>query len=426
MDSMPELHLPGRAIARAALVAVAVLASLGVTGAGARAATTASRADTAGFSTASIADNQKRACVYDANYISQLAPFAAMVKRKTIDCAMVYTGSPDWAGWVNPWFLHHPNPDLNWAAWVRASPANDRRQLIISQPLIPSGLAGADWLDAGASGAYTGYARQFAQNLVAEGVGDAVIRLSWEMNGTWNIDSIGSTPADYAKWVRFWRLTVKAMRSVPGAHFLFDWCPNNGVRSIPLADYYPGNDVVNIIGDDAYDAGVPAGQSNRWNTVYNRLDGLSTIVAFAKAHHKPLSLPEWGVGVADSANLAGGDDPSYVKGMADVVADNDVAFQTYFYAHEWATQLQTGPRSLAAYTAAFGDNGYATGSDDGTDITPAPPLATSTRRTNKRVTKAKARVRARAARKKKQAAAKKRRAKSRARRARAHRRHTRT
>jgi hypothetical protein len=404
---MPHVHLSGRALAQAVLVPLAVaIAFLGGTHAFARAATTASAVDTAGFSTASIADNQKRVCVYDADYISQLAPFAAMVGRKTVDCAMVYTGSPDWAGWVDPWFLHSGDPDLNWAGWVQASPANDRRQLIISQPLIPSDLAGTDWLDAGAAGAYTGYARQFAQNLVADGVGDAVIRLSWEMNGTWNIDSIGDTPAEYAKWVQFWRLTVKVMRSVPGAHFLFDWCPNNGVRAIPLADYYPGNDVVNIIGDDAYDAGIPAGQTDRWNTVYNRLDGLSTIVAFAKAHHKPLSLPEWGVGVPDSANLAGGDDPSYVKGMASVVAENDVAFQTYFYAHEWATELQTGPQSLAAYTAAFGDNGYATGSDDGTDITPAPPAAppttTTATATKKTAARLEARIAARAANKKKQ------------------------
>jgi hypothetical protein len=329
-------------------------------------------------STASIADNQKRVCVYDVNSVSGLDTFAALTGRSSVDCAMVYTGSPDWAGWIDPWFLHHPNPDLNWAAWVRNSPANDRRQLIISQPLIPTSQASTDWLDAGANGDYTQYAKQFAQNLVADGVSDAVIRLSWEMNGTWNIDSIPNTPAGDAKWIQFWRLTVQAMRSVPGQHFLFDWCPNNGYRPIALTDYYPGDDVVDIIGDDPYDAGVPTNTTDRWGNVLNRAGGLQTILDFAKAHNKPISLPEWGVGTPTSSNLAGGDDPTYIQGLANLIANNNVAFQTYFYAHEWATELQTGPQSLTAYKNAFGNNGYATGPDNGTDTTPIPTTGTNT------------------------------------------------
>src|SRR5690349_3924987 len=57
--------------------------------------------------------DQKRVCVYDVNSISGLATFARMVGRSVVDCGMVYTGSPDWAGWTDPWFLHHPDPDLN-------------------------------------------------------------------------------------------------------------------------------------------------------------------------------------------------------------------------------------------------------------------------------------------------------------------------
>jgi hypothetical protein len=319
---------------------------------------------------AGAGSNDKRVCVYDVNSISGLSSFAAMVGRKVIDCGMVYTGSPDWAGWTDPWFLHHPNPDLNWAAWARQSPANDRRQLIISQPLIPSSIAGTDWLAQGAAGAYAGYARQFAQTLVADGVPDAIIRLSWEMNGTWNIDSVGNSRQQMTQWVRFWRKTVLTMRSVPGAKFRFVWCINNIYRNIPLWQYYPGDDVVDIIGDDAYDAGVKPGQ-NRWATIYNSAGGFGRLIAFARKHNKPLSIPEWGVGVPNSSNLAGGDDRAYVKHIARVVATNNVAFQTYFYAHEWATELQSGPRSLAAYRSAFGDGGYALGPSNGTAVTRA-------------------------------------------------------
>jgi len=366
------LLVPFRTAGRGALVAVALSLTGGTAGGGApaTAAPTAGQTTSTSVQTATTSGGQKRVCVYDHNYISGLPKFAALVGRQTIDCAMVYTGSPDWAGWVNPWYLHDPDPDLNWAAWVRNSPANDRRQLIISQPLIPSGLAGTNWRSLGASGAFNTYAREFAYYLVSGGVGDAIIRLSWEMNYTGNIDNIGTTRRDAREWVQFWRNTVKAMRSVPGAHFKFVWCINNRYRNIPFSSYYPGDDVVDIIGDDVYDSGVPRGVQ-RWKTVDLSAGGFQDLIDFARSHHKPIAIPEWGVGVPNRSNLAGGDDPNYVRGIAQTVADNNVAFQTYFFAHEWARQLEHGPRSLGAYRAAFGNAGYADGPDDGTDVVAA-------------------------------------------------------
>lgn len=321
---------------------------------------------------AASAGGAKRECVMNQDSVSGLTAFASMVGRKTIDCAMVFNAPPDWASWSDPWFIRYEPPsDLAWAGWVRNSPATDHRQLIISQPLIPESAAHTNWRKLGASGAYVGYARQFAENLVTAGVGDAIIRLSWEMNGTWFDDDIGSTQTQMTEWVTFWRKTVDAMRSVPGAQFKFVWCVNNGYRDIPFTDYYPGNNVVDIIGDDVYDQGVPIGQ-NRWNFVYHRPGGLASVISFARANAKPIAIPEWGVGTADSAEPVagpGGDDPAFIDGIADVVEENDVAFQSYFYAHEWDTQLRPGTRSLAAYRAAFGDDGPALGPDNGTDET---------------------------------------------------------
>lgn len=319
---------------------------------------------------ATRAGGQKRECVMNQTSVSGLSTFAAMVGRHTIDCAMVFNAPPDWASWANPWFIRYQPPsDLAWGGWVRSSPLGDRRQLIISQPLIPASAVSTNWRAAGAAGAYTAYATQFARNLVAAGVGDAIIRLSWEMNGTWFDDNIGTTRTQMSQWVTFWRKTVLAMRSVPGARFHFVWCVNNGYRDVPFTSYYPGDDVVDIIGDDVYDEGVPVGQ-NRWSYIENVPGGLTSVISFADAHHKPIAIPEWGVGTADHSEPVsgpGGDDPSFINGIAGVVANNDVAFQSYFYAHEWNTQLRVGTRSLAAYRAAFGDGGPALGAEDGTD-----------------------------------------------------------
>jgi hypothetical protein len=327
------------------------------------------------LSTANVVDDQKRVCVYDDNSISALPRFAALVARRTIDCAQVYGGTENWAAWDDPWFTDQDDPNVDWGAWVRESPADDQRLLIISEQLIPTDLEGNGWLAKGAAGDYTEYARLLARRLVAAGLSNSVIRLSPEMNGDWNVDSVPDTARGDREWIAFWRRTVLAMRSVHGAHFVFDWCPNNGYRAIALRDYYPGNDYVDVIGDDAYDSGVPRGVSARWHYIFDRLDGLHAILNFAKAHDKPLSLPEWGVGPQHTSWLAGGDDARYVRGLAAIVAHHDVAFQAYFFRYGWESELRHGRSALAAYRAAFGTHGYADGPDDGTDVISRRALA---------------------------------------------------
>src|SRR5205085_1396640 len=110
-------------------------------------------------------------------------------------------------------------------------------------------------------------------------------------NGTWYRDSLGSTGREYALWRTAWRRTVFAMRSVPGAHFRFDWCINAAYRNIPMKAFYPGDDVVDIIGIDAYDGGlanVAPGRA-RWNRLFSQPLGLGAVRRFARAHKKPMS-----------------------------------------------------------------------------------------------------------------------------------------
>jgi hypothetical protein len=336
---------------------------------------TAVRARSLRYSSASVVDDQKRVCVYDDDSISALTRFAALVARRTVDCAQVYGGTENWAAWADPWFTVENNPNLNWGAWVRASPADDRRLLIITQQMIPTDLGSTDWLQKGAAGEYTKDARLLARRLVAAGLSDSVIRLAPEMNGDWYDDSVPDTRRGDREWIAFWQRTVTAMRSVKGAHFVFDWCPNNGYRAIPLRDYYPGDRYVDVIGDDAYDSGVPHGVGARWQYIYDRPDGLHAILDFAEAHDKPLSLPEWGVGPGHTSYLAGGDDASYVHGLAAVVAHHDVAYQAYFFRYGWESELRRGRLALDAYRSAFGTHGYADGPDAGTDVISRRALA---------------------------------------------------
>ncbi len=297
-------------------------------------------------------------CVYSANSITVLHSFERMVNRQ-FNCALVFNDdSPDWASWERPWFLARQDPAHSWGTW--ATTPGTHRQLIITNNLFPSNVNDSDWLAAGAAGAYDGHARALARNLVAAGLGNSVIRLAHEANNTLYPYSLIDNATGLERWRLFWRRTVLAMRSVPGAHFLFDWCINAHRRPIQLSEWYPGDDVVNIIGIDAYDSGVPAG-ANRWATIYNQSDGIRDVLAFARAHGKPVSLPEWGLWEPGSTTLGGGDDSSYVNGIASVVRGNPIAYQAYFYNLASQALLQSGSHSLSAYRRHFGGGGDSVG-----------------------------------------------------------------
>ena len=195
--------------------------------------------------------------------------------------------------------------------------------------------------------------------LIAAGLGNAVIRLGHEMNGTWYHDSLGSNPAQYRDWATYYANIVRTMRSVKGAHFLFDWNVNAGYRNIPLNSFYPGNDVVDIIGLDIYDAGMPGNPQNqvaRWRGLNDEPEGLSQIVAFARAHGKPLSFPEWGMD--STAGGGAGEDLTYIRGIAAAIKDNNVVYQSYFDRPTGGVLLlENSPQALRLWQEYFGQQG---------------------------------------------------------------------
>ena len=185
-----------------------------------------------------VGNNTKRDCIYAAGHVGVLNALDTMMGT-SFSCALVYdTGTPNWTNWADPYFIGDGNQELNWANWAKAGSG---RTLIISLEMFPSSVASdPNWRAEGAAGDFNQYATQLAKNLVAAGLGDSVIRLGFEANGDWFNYNIGNTPTQYTQWAQFWRQDVIAMRSVPGAHFQFDWCVNAAYRDIPLDEYYPG------------------------------------------------------------------------------------------------------------------------------------------------------------------------------------------
>ena len=302
----------------------------------------------------------KTTCLYTGGSVSALTSFARLTGQP-VNCAVLFNDSnTTWAEWDKPWFTEPSADDAAWRKWLHADQAG--RRVVLSQEMVPDDVP-SNWRQLGAAGAYDGYARQLAASLVAAGMGNAVIRLGHEMNGTWYHDSLGNDPAQYGDWSAYWARIVKVMRSVSGAHFLFDWNVNAGYRNIPLASYYPGDRVVDVIGIDIYDSGMPGNPPDpalRWARLNSEPGGLAEIVAFARKHGKPLSFPEWGV--VNASNGGVGDDPAYVTGIASVVKDNDVVYQAYFDRPTGGVMmLQDAPRSLRLWVKYFGPRGLIQG-----------------------------------------------------------------
>lgn len=256
---------------------------------------------------------------------AEVASFEAWLGCR-VDYAIDFSARDTWADIANPAYLHR--------AW-----AGKPRRLVLGVAMLPS--EGNVSMAAGARGEYDRYFADLARNLIGDGQADAILRVGWEFNLS------GSTwfTRDSSVFITYWRRIADAMSSVPGARFRFDWNPNNGRNPVDAAAYYPGDDVVDYVGIDAYDVanaypypstcddacrlGV---QQKAWNTtIFGGSRGLRFWSDFARQHDKPLSLPEWGLWSRPDGT-GGGENLFYLDQMHAFIVDpaNHVAYQAYF------------------------------------------------------------------------------------------------
>jgi Glycosyl hydrolase family 26 len=195
--------------------------------------------------------------------------------------------------------------------------------------LYPSAATGTAQFQAVVGGQYDSAYAYLGHALVSSGNANAIIRLGWEFDGDWMPWAAHNNPQLF---VAAYRHVHDLLRSIsPG--FQFDFCGDAGYRwPIPRGnshvswdDVYPGNAYVDIVGMDVYH------RSSSWSFFQQ---ALADQLAFATAHGKPVSFPEW-------ALAAGyGDDPAWVQNMLN-----------------WMDSLPaSGPGSLAYQSWFNGDN----------------------------------------------------------------------
>jgi hypothetical protein len=247
-------------------------------------------------------------------------------------------------------------------SWFMSQFETSSYSMIWAVPILPT--SGSYSLATGASGAYNQYFATLAQRLVTGGQGSSIIRLAWEFNGSW---FPWKADGQAANFIAYWRQIVTAMRSVPGANFKFEWNPTSGDHGVGnLADYYPGNSYVDLIGLDVYDVawGRYPGAAAEFTTIKTEPYGLDWLASFAAQQGKPMTLPEWGLGGGDSQDgapvsdpgtqVSGGDDPTFINDMAAWIASHNVYEATLWDITASLVSRNSNPNSFAAVAHDFG------------------------------------------------------------------------
>lgn len=207
------------------------------------------------------------------------------------------------------------------------------RQLVLA---VPTCVQGTTW--AAEDGGNDAHWKAFAASLVGAGLGNTVLRIGREFNGSWYPWQV--TEGAQQTYIDGYRHVVSLLRDQPGAAFSFCWNPTLGVGNLTkkgTESCYPGDDVVDDIGVDAYDwaqtaPGVAASsvtiamQQAALDKMLTEWGSLRGWYNLALAHRKPLSFPEWGLVLWKSgANyLGGGDDPGWVRAMADLIGGSSL------------------------------------------------------------------------------------------------------
>jgi hypothetical protein len=233
-------------------------------------------------------------------------------------------------------------------------------RMVLGVPIIPTSSGSAvGTLADGASGSYNSNFKTLAQNLVAAGQGNAILRLGWEFNGNWETWSVLNEKgaSDFAA---YFRQIVTTMRRVsPSFQYVWNLSDGSGTTSL-FSAAYPGDSYVDYVGDDAYDAScasTPTPQSV-WRNLLTATAGLDWVGTFASDHGKPVVIPEWGVDGKEDGSCTGlGDDPYFVTQMAHWLTTHNAAFSIYFDfdAGDGSHRLQdsTFRNALAAFREKF-------------------------------------------------------------------------
>jgi Glycosyl hydrolase family 26 len=234
-----------------------------------------------------------------------------------------------------------------------------QRTLILSLDLVErNGHSGSrdatQQLTAAKNGANDWYWRALGRLLVKKGLTGnwpdgrpkVILRIAWEHNGDWYPWS--SRPRRNELFKASYRRAVKNLESAAGDVVTVWGSSTLQNTAADLNASYPGDDVVDIIEVDVYDAygaylpnkSAKPNVSKReatWERKLNGtsrgLTGLQFFADFARSHKKGFAIGEFGVysHVKNGSQVGGGDNPAFIKHVFDFAgAQENLVYVNYF------------------------------------------------------------------------------------------------
>ena len=178
--------------------------------------------------------------------------------------------------------------------------------------------------------------------------------------------------ADPGQYRAAWRRIAAIYRhAVPSARIVWNVLKNTRLK---VTDYYPGDDVVDVISIDVYDNGsggyCDAANSPGWlNYCYGNYNagtgiskGINGILQFARQHGKRIAVDEWGATNDTLSAANGANNAFFVAGMHDFFATHadSIEYESYYNRagggrHQIWPKTSYNPLPSDAYLARYRD-----------------------------------------------------------------------
>ncbi|MBA8793251.1 hypothetical protein FHX74_000845 [Friedmanniella endophytica] len=272
-------------------------------------------------------------------------------RGKPLDAATTYPASGSWS-------------EISESNWHISTFNGFPGVLVYGLPMLPTNDPGD--FDSIVRGEHDDVYRQVAKDLLANQRGRAIVRIGWEANGDWFPWNTRASQA--AAYRNAFRHIVGVLRSVaPDLVIDFDLACGTKLRgqdsrTDALTDLYPGDDVVDLVGCDTYDwYNTITTDDATWARTQHPSSsvGIGDVAAFARAHGKGLSVPEWGL--ADPSQQGRGDNPLFIERMRGFFEANQDILVLESYFSEPETSIRNSiydpvqnPASAAAYRRLWG------------------------------------------------------------------------
>lgn len=289
------------------------------------------------------------------------------VVGRPVDIISVFPQRGSWDSIMDTW-------------WLDTAPEGFEGTLDVGVPL---------WQEDGdlATAAAGGYNQQWETlgRTIQQRYPGSTVRIGWEFNlGGWDHHA---TPENVEQWKKAFRHASQSLKK-GGPSLKVSWNPNKGKGdSLPDATQaWPGDDVVDLVGLDAYDW-WPAYNEQTWPEHRDGDQGWKFWVDFARAHGKPFHVPE--TGVAPGNANGGGDNPFFIDATLNFLAEEnakDGIVESWVYFDETEPYIRNSiaagqtPKSGQALKAQL-DQLAGAANPAGTNQRPAPAQANAQRDT---------------------------------------------